>query len=377
METAAGDNLAGGANGPQQEAKMSETDLQEKLESLRDTYREEQQRLHRELNEIDVMVRQGTADVEKLAQRELTVSNRVRDLEVNLEKYSKAEIKNFYAAAQEVQMRLQMMRAQLEQLQLRQTSMRTQQNRLSEIVEMMNELLGAATGGGGGGPESSDGAANVVANIIQTHEKELLRISLQIHDGPVQVLSNLVLRAEICQRLMDRDTEQVRSELASLKTAINTALQQGRKLIFDLRPMTLDDLGLVPTLRRLGGQFGEKNSLEVEIIVQNLETRLPNHYEVAIFRFVQEALNNVAQHAKATQARVLISAYEDNIQIVIEDDGQGFHVNEVLSEQNKRRTLGLANMRQRIEGMLQGEFGLESAIGRGTRVAATVPMPTL
>jgi two-component system sensor histidine kinase DegS len=302
----------------------------------------------------------------------------VRDLEVNLEKYSKAEIKNFYAAAQEVQMRLQMMRAQLEQLQLRQNSMRTQQNQLSEVVEVMNELLGAASGdANGAGPEGADGSANVVANIIQTHEKELLRISLQIHDGPVQVLSNLVLRAEICQRLMDRDTEQVRSELASLKTAINNALQQGRKLIFDLRPMTLDDLGLVPTLRRLAGQFGEKNNLEVEIIVQNLETRLPSHYEVAIFRFVQEALNNVAQHAKATQARVLLSVYEDTIQIVIEDDGQGFHVSEVLAEQNKRRSLGVANMRQRVEGMLQGEFGLESAIGRGTRVAATVPLPSL
>lgn len=358
---------------------MSETDLKEKLESLRDTYREEQQRLHRELNEIDVLVRQGTADVEKLAQRELTVSNRVRDLEVNLEKYSKAEIKNFYAAAQEVQMRLQMMRAQLEQLQLRQGSMRTQQNRLSEIVEMMNELLGASTttASNGSEPDGDDSSANLVASIIQTHEKELLRISLQIHDGPVQVLSNLVLRAEICQRLMDRDTEQVRAELASLKTAISNALQQGRKLIFDLRPMTLDDLGLVPTLRRLAGQFGEKNSLEVEIIVQNLETRLPSHYEVAIFRFVQEALNNVAQHAKATQARVLLSVFEDTIQIVIEDDGQGFHVSEVLAEQNKRRSLGIANMRQRVEGMLQGEFGLESAIGRGTRVAATVPLPNI
>jgi two-component system sensor histidine kinase DegS len=356
---------------------MSETDLQERLESLRDTYREEQQRLHRELNEIDVLVRQGTSDVEKLAQRELTVSNRVRDLEVNLEKYSKAEIKNFYAAAQEVQMRLQMMRAQVEQLQLRQGSMRTQQNQLSEVVEVMNELLGAASGSSmnGGGTDGADSSTNIVENIIQTHEKELLRISLQIHDGPVQVLSNLVLRAEICQRLMDRDTDQVRSELASLKTAINNALQQGRKLIFDLRPMTLDDLGLVPTLRRLAGQFGEKNNLEVEIIVQNLETRLPSHYEVAIFRFVHEALNNVAQHAKATQARVLLSVYEDTIQIVIEDDGQGFHVSEVLAEQNKRRSLGVANMRQRIEGMLQGEFGLESAIGRGTRVAATVPLP--
>jgi two-component system sensor histidine kinase DegS len=356
---------------------MSDGDLRQKFETVRDTYREQQQRLHKELSEIEVMIRQSSSDVEKLSQRELSVSNRVRDLEVNLEKYSKAEIKNFYSAAQEVQSRLQMMRAQLEQLQLRQGAIRNQQNQLSEVVEMLNELLSGDDtgddmddGGGGGG-----GGGGTISNIIQAHENELLRISLQIHDGPVQILSNLVLRAEICQRLMDRDVEQVRAELASLKTAINNALQLGRKLIFDLRPMTLDDLGLVPTLHRFAAQFSERDNLEVSVIVQNLEMRLPSHYEVAIFRFVQEAINNVVQHAKANQARVLLSAFDENLQIVIEDDGSGFNVEEVLSDDNKRRNMGLASMRQRAEVMLQGQFDLESAIGRGTRIAATIPLP--
>jgi two-component system sensor histidine kinase DegS len=290
---------------------MSEADLQQRVESLRDSYREEQQRLHRELSEMDVLIRQSSQEVDKLAQREMTVSNRVRDLEVNLEKYSKAEIKNFFGSAQEIQTRLQMMRNQLEQLQVRQASMREQQNRLSEIVDLLNDLLGAADGGGGAAVPGADGDDNIVANLIQTHEQELLRISLQIHDGPVQMMSNLVLRSEICERLIDHDMEKARNELAGLRTAVNQSLQQGRKLIFDLRPMTLDDLGLVPTLRRYGGQFGEANKLEVSIIVQNLDVRLPSHYEVAIFRFVQEALKNVAQHAQAGQARVLLNAYEN------------------------------------------------------------------
>lgn len=352
---------------------MQASEVREKFESLRDSYREQQQKIHREMNEIAVLVRQGTADVEKLAQRELAVSNRVRDLEVNLEKYSKAEIKNFFSAAQEVQMRLQMMRAQLDQLQGRQTAIRDQQNQLSEIVEILNEVLGTVEDDGGA---PAEGAANEsqIANIIQTHENELLRISLQIHDGPVQAMSNLVLRAEICQRMMDHDIEKSRAELASLKTAINSALQQGRDLIFDLRPMTLDDLGLVPTLRRFGTQFGERAKLEVDVLVQGLETRLPSHYEIAIFRFVQEALSNVEKHARANQARVLITSNEDMLQIVVEDDGSGFHIEDALSEENKRRSLGIANMRQRIEVMLQGQFGIESAIGRGTRIAATIPL---
>lgn len=353
---------------------MSENELRQKLETTRNTYREEQERLHRELTEIDAHIRQTSSDVDRLAQRELAVSNRVRDLEVNLEKYSKAEIKNFFANAQEMQMRLQMMRGQLEQMQVRQTAMRNQQNRLSDIGSLLDELLGMEDTSGSE-EQTGEVKSDLIADIIQTHEKELLRISLQLHDGPVQVMANLVLRTEICQRLLDQDVERVRSELSGLRSAISNALQDGRRLIFDLRPMTLDDLGLVPTLRRFATQFGEKNNLEVSVIVQGLEIRLPNHYEVALFRFVQEALNNVAKHAKATQARVLLSAYDDMLQVVIEDDGSGFHVQEVLHTDTKRRSMGIPNMRQRVEVMLRGDFDIESAIGRGTRVAASVPLP--
>jgi two-component system sensor histidine kinase DegS len=215
------------------EATVAGNETQQRIETLRDNYREEQDRIRRELNEVEVLVRQGSSDVEKLGQRELSVSNRLRDLDVNIDKYSKAEIKNFYTTAQEVQMRLQMMRGQLEQLQARQASLRTRQNQLSELVATLDELVGTA-GGFGGGVAAADDGEDTLANIIQAQEKERLRISLQMHDGPAQAMSNLVLRAEICQRLMERDPEQARSELSSLKTAINTTLQDTRKFIFDL-----------------------------------------------------------------------------------------------------------------------------------------------
>ncbi|NCC37409.1 MAG: sensor histidine kinase, partial [Chloroflexia bacterium] len=95
---------------------MSIEELIQKLEETLTTYREDLERSRRELSEVEVLVRQSTIEVEKLAQRELSVSNRVRDLEVNLERYSKDEIKNFYTTSQEVQMRLQIMRGQLEQI---------------------------------------------------------------------------------------------------------------------------------------------------------------------------------------------------------------------------------------------------------------------
>lgn len=348
----------------------------EKIDQMLSAYREELERTRREVQEVEVLVRQSTGEVEKLAQRELVVSNRVRDLEVNLDRYSKDEIKNFYTAAQEVQMRLQIMRGQLEQVQTRRDALRMQQSRLADMVALLEEVRDAVQRGVGG-PTSENGMTTeeLIASIIQSQENERLRISLQMHDGPAQAMSNLVLRAEICQRLLDRDIEQARAELNALKTAINTALQDTRKLIFDLRPMTLDDLGLIPTLRRYVTQFGEKSGLEVNLMVQNLEQRLPSHYEVTIFRFLQEALNNVAKHANAHQVRVLIDGSGHTLQILVEDDGSGFHVSETLNNINLRRHRGIASMRQQIEVILRGEFGIESAIGRGTRVAATIPLP--
>jgi two-component system, NarL family, sensor histidine kinase DegS len=352
------------------------SEAQQKLEELHGALNADVEKTRRELNEMETLVRQTSAEVEKLAQRELTVSNRLRDLEVNFEKYSKADIKNFYSSAQEVQMRLQMMRGQLEQLQFRQQMLKNRQSQLFELVTAIEPLLGAVGAGAGGAKGGGfDDGGDMIANIIQAQEKERLRISLQMHDGPAQSMSNLVLRAEICQRLLDRDTEQARAELGALKSAINTTLQDTRRFIFDLRPMILDDLGLVPTLRRYAQQFGEKNKLDVNLMVQSMDSRLPTHYEVAIFRFIQEALNNVAKHANATQARVLLDQSGGSIHVSIEDDGSGFHVNEVLSDDSGRRNMGIATLRQQAETLLRGEFGIESAVGRGTRVAAVVPVP--
>lgn len=351
---------------------MTTTESQS-LQELHARCTAELEKVRRELGEIESLLRQTTNEVEKLQQRELTVSNRLRDLEVNIDKYSKADIKNFYASAQEVQMRLLTMRGQLEQLQFRQQTAKSRQSLLHELATSLEPLLGVAAGGAAAQAVSS--GDDLIANIIQAQEKERLRISLQMHDGPAQSMSNLVLRAEICQRLLDKDLDMTRAELGALKTAINGALQDTRRFIFDLRPMILDDLGLVPTLRRYVQQFSEKNNVEVNLMVQNMDARLPNHYEVAIFRFIQEALNNVAKHANASEARVLIEALGGSVHVSVQDDGSGFHVYDVLADESGRKNMGIATLRQQVETLLRGEFGLESTVGRGTRVAAVIPLP--
>ena len=210
----------------------------------------------------------------------------------------------------------------------------------------------------------------MLTQVIQAQEDERFWVSRQIHDGPAQTMTNLVLRAEICERLLDMDPAKAKTELTGLKGVVNSTLQETRRFIFDLRPMILDDLGLEPTLRRYVQQFTDKHKLEVGVNINGLNSRLAGQLEVAIFRIVQEALTNVARHAQAKKAGIAIDVNGDAINLTVEDDGRGFNPDDPRWSDPKYR--GLATMRQRVE-MFGGLMTIESSAGNGTKIMVTLP----
>ncbi|HST05975.1 MAG TPA: ATP-binding protein [Chloroflexia bacterium] len=354
--------------------------------------RTEAEALGREQSEIDMLLRQTNGEVEKLAQRELGMTNRVRDMELNLDNYSRTDMKTIYNSAHEIQMRLFMMRAQVEQLEAKRNSMKNLQQhigRSNSVLQSVPDEVGASpvgqknimsgpltsranTGGLGDTQTTADGR-QVLSQVIQAQEDERLYVSRQMHDGPAQTMTNLVLRAEICERLMDVDPVRAKNELVGLKNVVNTTLQDTRRFIFDLRPMILDDLGLEPTLRRYVQQFTDKFKIEVGVTINGLNGRLPGPIEVAIFRIVQEALTNVSKHAHSTHAQVSIdvnSMNGDVVSISIEDDGSGFTADE--AKMNNPKFRGLATMRQRVE-MYGGQLNINTAPGKGTHISANLP----
>jgi two-component system sensor histidine kinase DegS len=364
-----------------------------KVAQLLSEVRVELDALQRESTEIEMLVRQSSMEVEKLANRELAATNRVRDMELNLDNYSRTDMKTIYNSAHEIQMRLFMMRAQVEQLEAKRNSMKTLQSRLQRFMSVlmsapegfspavglgprgsaplppMPEMQLNGSTGGTGGTGGLD-SKQLVTQIIQTQEAERLRVSRQIHDGPAQTMTNLVLRAEICERLLDMDPSRAKAELSGLKSVVNTTLQETRRFIFDLRPMILDDLGLEPTLRRYVQQFVDKHKLEVGVVINNMAQRLPNEIEVAVFRLVQEALENVAKHAHAKHAQINLDINGETVGVTVEDDGAGFNPDEIRPNDPKRK--GLATMRQRVD-MFGGKLSLESTPGRGTKLSAALP----
>ncbi len=359
------------------------TEFQERIGSLIQELRQDQEMLSRENNEVDLLLRQVQGEIDKLGQREGSIKSRVRDMELNLDNYTRQDMKTIYNTAHETDMRMFMMRGQVEQLQAKKQATRAMMNRVQRTLDIVLQLPEGAVpmtpapsrplSGRLEAPVREVSPQEVVTQVIQAQEDERLRISRQMHDGPAQTMTNLVLRAEICERLLDIDISRARMELAGLKSMVNATLQATRAFIFDLRPMILDDLGLEPTLKGYIRQFIDKHKIEVNVSVSGLKGRLPRPVEVAAFRVVQEALNNVAKHAHAAHAQVTIEQEARDLRMTVDDDGSGFNVDDLATRADSARALGIASMRQRVE-ILGGQLSIESQVGRGTKVTVVLPL---
>lgn len=328
----------------------------------------EHEKTQAELQEIDVLVKQSAAEVERLAQRNTRVTNYLTQLQTNFDTIPREDIKEGYDALINAQQRLFTMRGQLEKLQSDQRNLRRladTQRRLLAVTEDLTDLPDVRA--------RTRDQLNAV-RIIQTEEVARQVLVRRMHDGPASSLSNFILQAEICERYFDADPDQARAELKALKNSAAETFSAVKTFIFDLRPMMLDDLGVVPTLRRYIESFSEKNNVSVTLNVTGQASRLEEHVEVTIFRAVQELLNNARSHGHANEIEVLLDIDEERLLVVVEDNGGGFNVEETLGEQATRSTIGLPTLQNRI-AMLDGEFSMQSSLGKGTRVEFTIPVP--
>ncbi len=341
------------------------------LRELADQAQKERQQLDSEAREIDVLVKQTTGEVERLQQRQVEFASRLRQLEANLDAYSREEIKNTYASATDAQMRLFMMRNQLELYQVKQRNIqrfRAQLERVSLLAEQATEASASVLiqGEGSRGVDQQS-----IIQIIEAQELERQHLARQMHDGPAQSLTNLILQAEIVERLFDNDLTRARTELDNLKNTANTTFQRIREFIFDLRPMMLDDLGLIPTLKRFTQTFETKTHLPTHLQTVG-EYTLSSYVEVTLFRATQELLNNTTRHAHASRVHVTLDMQNDPVVLTVEDDGSGFDVENALVVARQRGSSGLATLEKRMQ-MLGGKLQIQSSTGRGTRVRIELP----
>ncbi len=343
-----------------------------RLRELASESEKEIEQLDVEMREIDILVKQTGSEIERLQQRQNEMNTRLREVDANLEAFPRAEIKATYTAAQDAQMRLFMMRSQLEQFQTKQRHLHRYRAQLEKLAMLAAQIGAAPVHASGGGASDATGLdRQSMVHIIRAQEDERRRLSREMHDGPAQSLTNLILQAEIVERLFATDPDRARGELGNLKTSANGTFQKIRDFIFELRPMMLDDLGLVPTLKRYTQTFETKYHLPIQVNVQG-ERSLSSHIEVTLFRAIQDVLNNVARHAHASHVLVNVDIQSDPVTALVEDDGSGFDVATALETARQSGSSSLANLEKRVD-MLGGRVQIQSATGRGTKVRIELP----
>jgi two-component system sensor histidine kinase DegS len=247
---------------------------------------------------------------------------------------------------------------------------------LSTTAQADSEAAGEVDEGGDALPEGeaqpNTGQQVMWAQIATGQEAERARLAREVHDGPAQVLANTVMRLQFVEQMVKHRPDEVGTELAKLRSALQESLKDVRRFIFNLRPASLTDAGLVATLKYYTSDYSEQTGIQVQLNVsENL--LLSSNQELVVFRVIQEALQNIHKHAEAKLITIDVQQRPGGpLSVNIVDDGHGFDTKRV--RQGRTGSSGLVSMRERAS-TVGGTLKVESRPGNGTTVTLVLPMP--
>lgn len=220
----------------------------------------------------------------------------------------------------------------------------------------------------------------ILLKIIEAGENEKKRIVRDIHDGPAQILAYITLEIQLLKSSINSNSlEDIYNTVENVDKYTQRALEETRQIIYDLRPMSLDDLGLIPTLKNYIKEFSEKKGIHIRfrlIDEDNLAIKMPNTLSVSIFRIVQESLNNIYKHSEATEAIVNIEILDNMLKLIIIDNGKGFDVENALEKAKSNGSFGLIGMKERVD-LIDGDISIVSNKNHGTKITVSIPLNSL
>lgn len=288
-------------------------------------------------SELQAVMHDIDATIEKVDQLEIKFREaRIRLSEVSrdFQRFGEQDIKDAYENATNIQLEIMIYREKEANLKHRRDDLQKRIRRLERTIEraeivvsQMNVVLEYLSGDLNQVTRILESAKNrqvLGLKIILAQEEERKRIAREIHDGLAQNLANVILRTEIAERMIGtQEDDLVKEEIGDLKGQVRTSLEEVRKMIYNLRPMALDDLGFIPALRKFVHDFEEKYRIRTKFKLKGKERRLPSAMEVAIYRIVQEAFTNIHKHACASYVLLEIKIFAEHLEIKIEDNGIG------------------------------------------------------
>ncbi|WEY93800.1 two-component sensor histidine kinase DegS [Bacillus subtilis] len=347
--------------------------------------RQQYEQLVEELKQIKQQVYEVIELGDKLEVQTRHARNRLSEVSRNFHRFSEEEIRNAYEKAHKLQVELTMIQQREKQLRERRDDLERRLLGLQEIIERSESLVSQITvvlnylnqdlREVGLLLADAQAKQDFGLRIIEAQEEERKRVSREIHDGPAQMLANVMMRSELIERIFrDRGAEDGFQEIKNLRQNVRNALYEVRRIIYDLRPMALDDLGLIPTLRKYlytTEEYNGKVKIHFQCIGETEDQRLAPQFEVALFRLAQEAVSNALKHSESEEITVKVEITKDFVILMIKDNGKGFDLKEAKEKKNK--SFGLLGMKERVD-LLEGTMTIDSKIGLGTFIMIKVPL---
>lgn len=353
---------------------------QEEIFNISENVLKECELILQEIEKFKAKVLVVIKEAEKLTKEEKESRQKLFLVSKNIGEYSEGDIRKAYNEAKDKQVQLLLKREEEQNLIRERNQLEIRLKKNYEIVEQAESLMSKMKSvmdflvsdlmDLGKTISNLEDKTQIGMKIIKAQEEERRRIARDIHDGPAQNIASLVIKTEIVEKLLKRGNIHIEDELKDIKTQLRAVLKEIRGIMYDLRPISLDEVGLIPTIERMAADMSYEKNIAIEIKKISDYPIFNSLNKLIVYRIVQESLNNIIKHSGAKNVVIRMDVRQDSIKGSVSDDGKGFDADSFMEAKDK--SFGLSSMKERAE-IAHGSITIKSVVGKGTKIMFSIP----
>ena len=353
---------------------------QEEIFNISENVLKECELILQEIEKFKAKVLVVIKEAEKLTKEEKESRQKLFLVSKNIGEYSENDIRKAYNEAKDKQVQLLLKREEEQNLIRERNQLEIRLKKNYEIVEQAESLMSKMKSvmdflvsdlvDLGKTISNLEDKTQIGMKIIKAQEEERRRIARDIHDGPAQNIASLVIKTEIVEKLLKRGNIHIEDELKDIKTQLRAVLKEIRGIMYDLRPISLDEVGLIPTIERMAADMSYEKNIAIEIKKISDYPIFNSLNKLIVYRIVQESLNNIIKHSGAKNVVIRMDVRQDSINGSVSDDGKGFDADSFMEAKDK--SFGLSSMKERAE-IAHGSITIKSVVGKGTKIMFSIP----
>ena len=353
---------------------------QEEIFNISESVLKECELILQEIEKFKAKVLVVIKEAEKLTKEEKESRQKLFLVSKNIGEYSESDIRKAYNEAKDKQVQLLLKREEEQNLIRERNQLEIRLKKNYEIVEQAESLMSKMKSvmdflvsdlvDLGKTISNLEDKTQIGMKIIKAQEEERRRIARDIHDGPAQNIASLVIKTEIVEKLLKRGNIHIEDELKDIKTQLRAVLKEIRGIMYDLRPISLDEVCLIPTIERMAADMSYEKNIAIEIKKISDYPIFNSLNKLIVYRIVQESLNNIIKHSGAKNVVIRMDVRKDSINGSVSDDGKGFDADSLMEAKDK--SFGLSSMKERAE-IAHGSITIKSVVGKGTKIMFSIP----